>query len=183
MILLRLNEDKTLTVVSKSKIYQYENNAQRIELLVPKNIEGIESVNFRAWLFGCFETSFGDFIELPESQLYKNSHILFSGRLSKRLTQNSGILKVWITLEYDDFKYESDSIEVKIEESKEIEPGTKIDDFGAFITSINQMKMCEKNCLDFLKMCEENKEQCKKIVELGIEVYESIKEGVININE
>lgn len=183
MILLRLNEDKTLSIVSKSKIYQYENNAHRIELLVPKDIEGNDSSNFRAWLFGSFDSSFGDFIELTEKEPYKSSHIKFSGSLSKRLTQAYGILKAWVTLECDDFKYESGSIELMIEESKEISAGSKIEDISAFTTSINQMRMCEKNCLDFLKMCEENKNQCKKIVELGIEVYESIKEGVININE
>lgn len=175
MILLRLNEDKTLTIVSKSKIYQYENNAQQIALLVPKKIENKDVLNVRAYLFGCFDNSFGDYIELSNQTMYKNTHVQFTGNLTNRMTTNSGTLKIWIVLDSDNFKYESDYTNLTIEESKECEAYTKIEDVNAFTSCINKMRTCEQNCIDLVKSCESYKSQCEQITGLGIEIYESIK--------
>lgn len=183
MILLRLNEDKTLTIVSKNKIYQYENNAQQIELLVPKCLDGKDVSSCKVYLFGCFDNEFGSRIELSHTEPYKSSHIKFSNSLSGDMTREFGSIDVWIVLEDNEYKFESDSVNLEVEASKEIELDSKIKDYNMFTASINQMKLCEKACIDLVKMCESYKEQCEKIVGLGIEVYESIEEKVKSINE
>ena len=176
MILLRLNDDKTLSIVSNSKIYQYENNAQQIMLLVPKKVESKDALNLRASLFGCFDNSFGDYIDLSNPTMYKNTHVQFTGKLTNRMTTNSGKLKIWIVLDGDNFKYESDSTNLTIEESKECEVYTKIDDVNAFTSYINKMRTCEQNCMDLVKLCESYQSRCEQLTGLGIEIYESIKE-------
>lgn len=177
--------DKSITANLSSPIYQYDNNADQIQCLVPCIYDGICLKDATITLVYKDEFGNGGFIELTNSDDYthKDYH-QFTNRINSKITSHSGKLTIWLRINnYNpDYSFETGEASFTILPSKEIPKANVQSQSSYFDQWFMKMKQTENRALQVLRDATNQANLAREEAEKARMYYEKMSGGEEVVN-
>lgn len=95
-MILCMNQKKDLSVTSYSSLYEGENNADYIKIIIPKELNGINISDCSVTLNIVNQDNMGDIIEFTDIQQYDDNYDYSEFCISNKFTYKPGNIQLWV---------------------------------------------------------------------------------------
>lgn len=99
MLVLKMSEDKTLTVTKRGNTYQDEHNAETIKIILPKLVNSIDLTDCHIYLSFINQEGLGQVIEVSEFIVeYTDCFYSIEIPMHKVFTYKEGNISIWVKI-------------------------------------------------------------------------------------
>lgn len=149
-MIIKMNNDKSLSTIKSSTNYKLENKAEELIILVPTIYGHHDITEYSIRLNMINQEDVGSIIELyPETELYNEIYLQYKIDMTSEWTYLPGKITVWLTINNsEDLVLETGTTNIIISDTKSIEefiPEQNIPLIDQLITRINNLEIAIQN--------------------------------------